>query len=163
MSGADYKNAKPATTVNFDALLNFAESEFTDEINGNRQSALPFMDSRIPIMLQKLRNRIGRIRISPAPGAIVRFRPGSRHDITGGRLSDAIDVMPLDATLAELYAAAQELPEVGGVGLYPDWEPMPGAHIDLRPRKADGSLYTWSGFKLADGRQVYRGIDEALA
>jgi len=120
------------------------------------------LDARIIFVLDALRERIGRLMISPAKGAITRIAPGSQHDISNGRLSVAIDVMPLDVSLSEFYEVARSMPEIGAIGLYPDWLPYPGAHIDLRKRKANGTLATWSGIKNAAGKQVYGGINEAL-
>lgn len=144
-----------AASIDWSRVSNFTPPEFYGQLTR--------LDAGVVFALQKLRDKIGRIIISPIGAqAIARERPGSWHDVTGGKLSKAIDIMPIDATLETLYEAAKTIPEIGGIGLYPDWDPYPGAHIDLRERKPGGGLATWSRFKLADGSTVDRGINEAL-
>lgn len=144
-----------AASIDWSRIPDFSPGEFHGELSR--------LDAGVVFALQKLRDRIGRIIISPVGSeAIARKKPGTWHDVTGGKLSKAIDIMPIDSSLEELYQAVKTIPEIGGVGVYPDWLPYPGAHIDLRARKPGGGLATWSGIKLADGSQVYRGIDEAF-
>lgn len=144
----------PASHLDWSQVQYFKPDEFHGQLD--------HLDSNVVLELDALRGMVGRIMVSPAPGAVARFQPGSQHDMTNGRLSLAIDIMPLDVSLADFYKAAQTRVRIGGVGLYPDWLPHPGAHIDLRDRKPDGSQATWSGLKIA-GVQQYRGIQEALA
>lgn len=143
-----------ADTIYWGRIIGFEPSEF--------QQQLHYLDAGVIFALVKLREKVGRIKISPAPGSIARNKPGSMHDISDNKLSLAIDVMPLDVSLSEFYQAAREIKEIGGIGLYPDWLPFPGAHIDLRKRKFNGALATWSGIKNAEGKQIYGGINEAL-
>ena len=149
-----------AQYVNWALVPNFSESEF--------QNQLHLLDRNVLYALQKLRNKIGRILISPAPGAIARTDEsgkGSMHyagmDNGKKRLSQAIDIMPLDVDLKTAYRAAKYIPEIGAVGVYPDWQPYPGLHIDLRTRKAGFEIAKWSGL-MVEGQQVYRSVNEAF-
>jgi hypothetical protein len=63
--------------------------------------------------------------------------------------------MLVSGDLIENYHAA--LKEFGGVGVYPDWMPYPGLHIDGREDKA-----TWAGV-LRGGRQTYVPVSEVIA
>ncbi|MEW8346757.1 MAG: hypothetical protein AB2687_00470 [Candidatus Thiodiazotropha taylori] len=93
--------------------------------------------------------------VSPAPGATCRDYGSetSRHYAVG-RLADAIDIMLISGDLEENYRIALE--RFGGVGVYPDWQPYPGLHIDGRPGAA-----TWAGIK-DGGVQVYVPVDEVF-
>lgn len=144
----------PATSLDWSQIKYFSPDEF--------QGELANLDSNVVLELDALRSIVGRIIVSPAPGAVARFDLSSQHDKTNGRLSVAIDVMPRDVSLSTFYEVVKERFRIGGVGLYPDWVPYPGAHIDLRARKSSGGQATWSGINVA-GKQVYRGINEALA
>lgn len=103
--------------------------------------------------------------VSPAPGATVRLsgNPASRHYAVG-RLSDAVDVLvPPGVSLRELVDLARiAVPAIGGIGVYPHWQPSHGLHLDARPRKPSGDLYTWGGV-LVDGAQRYVSLETALA
>jgi hypothetical protein len=94
--------------------------------------------------------------VSPAPGATCRTtgRETSRHYAVG-RLADAIDLMLISGDLETNYRFALE--RFGGVGVYPDWEPYPGLHLDGRP-----GGHTWAGIR--DGRgQVYVPVSRVFA
>lgn len=144
-----------AASIDWSRVKYFQESEFFGQTL--------YVDAEVVFALDKLREKVGRLMISPVgPDAIVRRKPGTWHDITGGKLSKAIDIMPLDASLSQLYFSAQSIPEIGGIGLYPDWKPHPGAHIDLRVRKPGGGLAEWSGVIADNGVQVYRGVDKGF-
>lgn len=151
-SGLGYQASK----IDFKTVEGFSETEF--------QGQLHLLDAQVVFMLVKLRAKIGRIKISPAHGAIARTT-GSKTtmhyaDLSIDKLSLAIDIMPLDVDLKTAYEAAKTIREIGGIGLYPDWQPMAGLHLDLR-KKTNG-LALWAGLKI-NGKQVYRGINEALA
>ena len=157
MTSRKKTDAVPASEIDFSQIDGFTESEF--------QNQLHLLDSRVVYMVAALRKKIGRLRISPAPGAIARTS-GSKTTMhyaepAAGVLSQAIDVMPLDVDLKTAYAAAMQLKAIGGVGVYPDWLPLPGLHLDLRPRK-NNHIAQWAGVK-ENGKQIYKGVQEALA
>jgi len=147
-----------AANIDFDKIYGFSESEF--------QGQLHLLDANVIFVLQKLRSKIGRIQVSPAYGAIART-DGSKTTMHYANLKDnvlslAIDIMPIDADLKTAYKAAKEIKEIGAVGVYPDWKPRAGLHIDLRDRKANSSIAEWSGLATAQG-QIYRSVNEGFA
>ena len=76
---------------------------------------------------------------SPAHNAAVRGAPKSQH--VEGRAADikcpVVPAPELHRVICELHAAGK-LPALGGLGAYPGW-----VHVDVRPRKADGSIARW--------------------
>ncbi|TXR52066.1 hypothetical protein [Reinekea thalattae] len=120
----------------------------------------PNMDDDLLYRLDAFREEIGRaIIVSPAAGALGRLGSGnSYHNVlTWGKVR-AVDVMFPNATEDDLkgyYAVAVEY--FGGVGVYPDWLPYAGFHLDNRDTSA-----TWSGI-LVNDKQVYRGVSAAWA
>ncbi len=140
-------------SVDWDKIRYFTPAEF----GGNEN--LKHIDPRIIHALDDMRHRLGKpIRISPAPGALFRLTgsKNSRHYAVG-RLSDAIDIFP-ESSLREAYNAAVEVSAIGGIGVYPDWKPRPGMHIDGRPRKG-GRVANWMGRNQPGGGQFYAAID----
>lgn len=120
----------------------------------------PMMSTDLLLKLDQFRDEIGRpIQISPAPGAVGRIGTGnSRHNVTRWGEVQAVDVMFPGATMDDIkgyYEIARQI--FGGVGVYPDWKPEPGMHVDVRPGHA-----TWSG-ALVNGKQEYFTIERAWA
>ena len=135
-------------------LRHFTKSEYDHPFDGDVSH---LVDHSIVLALDELRAQLGcPIVISPAQGSIVRFSPGSQHDITGGRLSRAVDVFIPGCAMREVFNAAKSIPAIGGIGFYPDWKPRAGYHIDTRAR--NGHLATWMGRRTATG-QTYVGVD----
>ena len=151
--------------------------------SGVQQSALPelrnfspkefgiwwaLMNPDLLTRLDDFRDRLGfPVSISTAPGAIGRHtgNPSSQHHVTRGKIA-AVDVMPhwpLGGTKGELRQAYNLAVELGftGVGLYPDWSPRPGLHLDVRDDRQAGNPATWSGIKVA-GVQKYGAIEAAF-
>lgn len=114
-----------------------------------------------PVLLQKLdefaHNWGGSVIVSPAAGAIIRDDPTSQHHRF---LGNAIDVMLPDmVTKADANRAINVAKNVGftGIGIYPDWLPYAGMHLDVR----EGSRATWGGVDV-DGSQEYIAINKAV-
>lgn len=132
-------------------------------------SMLPFLDAGVPHALNILRERLGaRLLISRAVGAIARtWSIGSQHYCGGtsgrlGRISLACDLWVPGSTLREVYEAALATPAIGAFGAYPQWNTYPGIHVDLRPRKHNGSLGLWMARYQGTGKervQVYGALD----
>ena len=132
---------------------------------------LPFLDAGVPHALNLLRERLGaRLLVSRAVGAIARtWSQGSQHHVRLKQgclqiLSHACDLWIPESTLQEVYAAAQDVPAIGAYGAYPQWDTYPGVHIDIRPRKPDGSLALWMASYQGTGKgrtQVYGTLDWA--
>jgi len=139
----------------------------------------PMMNKKLLAKLDSLRGAWGEpIMISPALGAIGRTLPpghsnyNSRHNITRWGEVQAIDIMPLIKTADgvrgcdpfELKMAYNMAVDIGftGIGVYPDWLPHAGLHVDVRDDHAAGNPATWSGIKTAQG-QKYFGVNRGFA
>lgn len=143
----------------------------------------PLMSVELLKKLDAFRAELGYpVLISPAPGAIGRPIIGqddpaaesgaekSYHNYLMHGEVMAIDVMPVPphgATATERQRWVDVAKRVGfrGIGLYPDWQPRPGIHLDVRPVSAlnGGAVATWAGIKNDQGRQIYVGIERGLA
>lgn len=157
---AELRDAVPggdAMHTNTDGLRYFQASEFG--------AWWPYMDAGFLRALDEFRHRLGyRIMISPAPGSLGRVTGSttSQHHVSHGAVK-AADIMPfkvirgqrMGLALDELQRAFNIAVGVGftGIGVYPDWSPYPGMHVDLRADRAPGEPATWSRVKLADGSQ----------
>ena len=124
------------------------------------------MDSRLLALLDDFRDDLGEpVIVSPAPGAIGRhlgLKSKSWHNIDWRGAVRAIDIMiPGIKTMS--YGVAQDLIGLaqhvgfGGVGVYPDWHPLPGLHLDVRPQR-HGIATTWA--RRHDGK--YMSVEEAF-
>lgn len=143
----------------------------------------PLMSVELLKKLDAFRDRLGYpVSISPAPGAIGRPIIGqtdaaaesgaesSYHNYLMHGEIMALDVMPIPpggATPAERQRWVNIAREVGftGIGLYPDWKPRPGMHLDVRPvsaLRAGQAFASWSGVRDSSGNQVYTSIDAGL-
>ena len=58
-------------------------------------------------------------------------------------------------TARDLIGLAQRV-GFGGVGIYPDWHPLPGMHLDVRPQ-LHGAATTW-----ARRGGTYMSVEEAF-
>lgn len=150
--------------------------------------AAPFQASRIPnyfqphefqgwfdrmmkIQLERLnlyRHRWGMpVIVSPASGAVGRhlgLSSKSQHNYDRWGEVRATDIMPVGMeTAADRRRAYQIAKAVGftGIGIYPEWRPRAGLHVDSRVDRLPGNPATWSAFR-ENGRQVYYGIDKAI-
>ena len=121
----------------------------------------PLLDGDLLRKLDQFRDDLGsRVMVSPAKGAMGRFSDeGSQH--FPRPLVRAIDVMIPDATLWDAYKAARRT-GFHGIGLYPDWKPYHGAHLDMRPDRSGIAPALWAGIKTANG-QEYVEIGRAFA
>jgi len=143
----------------------------------------PLMSLDLLKKLDAFRDRLGYpVSISPAPGGIGRPIIGSEDQAaeSGAEKSYhnylvhgevmAIDVMPQPpggATPLERQRWVNVARDVGftGIGLYPDWKPRPGIHLDVRPVSAlkPGQGYAaWAGVRDQSGKQIYTSIDAGL-
>ncbi len=142
----------------------------------------PLMSEKLLIKLDEFRRRLGYpVTISPAYGAIGRpvIRLGKETDneevldnatqhnyLKWGEIR-AIDVMPRPpngVTPAERRRWFEIARAVGftGIGIYPDWKPTAGIHVDVRVDHREGDPATWAGVKGPDGKQTYTGIGRAF-
>jgi len=125
--------------------------------------------------LDQFRDDLGEpIQVSPAPGAVARtLGPGSSslHNITKYGQTYAVDVLiPPGHSLRETYRAARAARLFSGLGVYPDWQPRPGLHLDVRhrapsnptPEASPSDPARWAGVDDGDGGQRYVAIDEVI-
>lgn len=142
-------------------LTYFKESEF--ERNGRN-----WFDSCHPkllVLTDVFRRMWGApIEISPHPKAIGRHDGDSYHNVDQHGWVMALDVMPhtmYDQRRSTDALAIASRIGFGGFGLYPDWEPRPGIHLDIRPRTSK-YITKWGGIDV-DGTQKYVKFDIALS
>ena len=154
-------------------LRHFTESEFRSWGN--------LIDEDLLLMVDEFRHQWGSpTRVSPVNGAIGRHmgpEAKSQHNIDRWGKVKAIDLMPMvklsggaltGMTLHEMNLAYQIAKKIGftGIGIYPDWKPVPGIHLDNRADRESGSPATWAGIRkvLPGGKstQRYVSIEEVL-
>lgn len=117
-------------------------------------------------MIDDFREKWGAsVTVSPAPGAIGRTNGNGFHNYIKHGSIKAIDLFPKGMDGPDDYRRAVECAtEAGalGIGVYPDWRPTPGVHLDIgvRPGRAVGNPATWSAFKI-NGEQEYFGLERA--
>lgn len=151
---------RPSVTVD---LEHFLPAEF--------RHWWPWMAETQVLSLDRFRHRLAdvvgqanaAVLISPNEDALGRHGGAlgrSRHNVDAYGLVYATDVLlpHVDLTDEPLARRVIDLAcEVfGGVGLYLEWQPHNGLHLDSRPHKRDGSSATWCR---ADGE--YLALDEA--
>ena len=129
------------------------------------------LDNKLLLGLDKLRELWGHpIMISPAPGSLGREGGSekSQHypDLNG--VVRAADIMPtingrgLNASeLTQFYNLVRSMNWFSGVGVYPDWKPYPGLHLDTRTDRMADNPAKWAGIQTASG-QKYIGVEEVL-
>lgn len=133
----------------------------------------PLMSNDLLLKLDEFRERWGGpVSISRASGAIGRDdEPDdtSQHNpIRWGEVR-AVDVIPSDMdTPGDRQRAFEIARDVGftGIGVYPDWSPSPGLHLDVRSDREPGDPAVWAGVQELqdDGetRQVYVAIERGF-
>ena len=118
-------------------------------------AALPFLSVGLLQKLDEFRERLGRpVMISPAPGALIRFGKGDESQHTYGRAGDIM--LPDGPDLETAYNVAKAV-GFTGIGVYPDWKPYPGLHLDTRRLEAGQAIATWAGVR-ENGKQVYTSV-----
>ena len=129
------------------------------------------MDKSLLALLDEFRHRWGApVRISPAQGAVGRTYGSGFHNYRKHGSVKAVDVFPEGLRTKEDYDRAREIlvavkgdlgiPDIG-IGLYPDWKPAPGLHIDVGDRGKDDGIGEWSGLATGpNGEQQYFSITD---
>lgn len=120
---------------------NFAVDEFHCGC-GDPRCHVTLVHPRLVEVLQTLRDRLARpLRLSSG------YRCLAHNERVGGRARSfhtrgmAADVACGDEAVAELAEAAAEVPAIGGIGAYPA---RGFVHLDVRPRRLDGTPVRWS-------------------
>lgn len=121
----------------------------------------PLMSTELLQKLDEFRHRLGvPVMISPASGSLGRYLGPtslSQHNVDMWGEVRAADVMFSGVDLETAYQIAKDV-GFTGIGAYPDWNPKPGLHLDVR----QAPLALWSGIK-ESGQQVYKSISEAFS
>ena len=127
----------------------------------------PLMDQDLLTRLDIFRAALGSpVIVSSAVGGIGRETASgldgfsSLHNVIKWGAVRAVDVMLPQATLQQGYQAARSA-GFTGIGVYPDWTPYHGMHLDNRPDRPVNNPALWSGLKTAQG-QIYKGINEVI-
>jgi len=125
----------------------------------------PLMSAELLTRLDTFRARLGApVEISPAEGAVGRRlgrADSSQHNIDRWGEVRAIDVMPVGVPLERAYQVAREV-GFTGIGLYPDWSPRPGLHLDVREDRTASAPALWAGIN-DGGTQRYVAISRVIA
>ena len=125
------------------------------------------MDTRLLVLLDSLRHQWGAaIMISPATGSLGRSLGNSlsQHNIDKWGQVRAADVFVEGVNSIPTAAAFIDLAtDVGftGIGIYPDWEPSIGFHLDTRVDARPGRPAKWGGVRTMQG-QRYVTLSDAL-
>jgi len=99
--------------------------------------------------------RVGGIAyVSPASGSLGRYLGDdkhSQHNIDFHGEIRAADIMIEGITLDDAYSIARQLRLFSGIGVYPQWTPAPGLHLDVRETRSPESPALWARI---DGQYV---------
>lgn len=141
-------------------LRHFSEDEFRD--------SWPHMSLRLLFLMDALRHQWGAsITISPVTGALGRRNGAS--DPTQHNIDRWGEVRAADVFLAGMDCRNTANRAVGlamrtgftGIGIYPDWSPSPGMHLDVRITAEPGDPALWG--MLDDGNGQYQvHLEDAL-
>lgn len=131
----------------------------------------PLINKELLIKLDDFRGQWGHpVMISPAFGAIGRTlspTDNSQHNVARWGEVRAVDIMPIIQTpdgrrrgmeKNELMQAYQLALRTGfhGVGVYPEWRPYVGLHVDVREDRDSNNPAKW-----ARVNGIYTGVAEA--
>lgn len=122
---------------------------------------------RLLVLLDSFRHQWGRpVTISPVNGAIGRRmnRAETQHNIERWGEVRALDIFAEGLTTrGDMERAVGLAMRTGftGIGVYPDWQPHPGLHLDVRTSEAPGDPALWGGLDDGEG-QYYVGYETAL-
>lgn len=126
-------------------LDNFAPGEFErGGINWWK-----YADPELLVRMQVFRERAGQALFISGHRRALGRRDGhssqSMHNVDMHGMLYAADLMPENGAepgeMRRLVVIAREL--FSGVGVYPDWSPMPGLHVDTRPSRRPGDPAVW--------------------
>lgn len=129
------------------------------------------MSNDLLVKLDEFRERWGApVSISAATGALGREiqdeEPNSatQHNVLRWGEVRAADVIPKGMdTGADRQRAYRIARDIGftGIGVYPDWKPGPGLHLDVRSSRQADNPSLWTGLNI-DGSQQYVAIDRGF-
>ena len=105
------------------------------------------------------------VRINKVKGALGRhagLMSKSQHNVDRWGHVMAVDCHAPRVSLFEQYRVAFELDMFHGIGIYPDWLPYPGVHVDVRHGYNSKNPAQWGALRQSDGKQVYVGLRGCL-
>jgi len=126
----------------------------------------PLMNQDVLLKLDLFRSLLGApVIISSAAGGIGREKQSgqgfdSLHNVLKWGQVRAVDVMLPFSTLQQGYDAARAA-GFSGIGVYPDWKPSHGMHLDNRPTRSSDAPALWSGVSV-NGSQQYGSISQVV-
>jgi len=127
----------------------------------------PFMDAGLLLGLDEFRGILGaRVNVSKARGAMGRLKDEFKDSPHFPRpLVLAVDVMLPESSLEEGFQAACAA-GFTGIGVYPDWHPFHGMHLDMRTEHPPGRPALWSARAVKGNddkiKQVYGAIGDVI-
>lgn len=132
----------------------------------------PKMNPKLINALEEMAGRIPyKVMISPHSGALGRKNGSttSQHHYCGdGDLVNAADIMFLKngegltrQELTQLFKDVKAMNLFSGIGVYPDWQPVSGMHLDIRPNRTAFKPALWGAKKVA-GNQKYVDVNNVL-
>lgn len=125
------------------------------------QGFYSLLDPALKEMLDNFREEWGApVTISPAPGAVGRTTGRGFHNYKKHGSIKAVDIMPAGFDSPEDFRRGFEtaiLAGARGIGIYPDWKPQPGMHIDVGQRAGRSDTYVakWSAFRVGVSQKYY--------
>lgn len=140
-------------------IENFKKQEFREWFHR--------MSPRIICFIDLLRHKWGYpIDVSRHPHALGRNGKGtSQHFWENWGEVRAIDCHPRRILTADDARRIVDLAiDCGftGIGFYPQWNPRPGLHLDVRDNRKMGDPAMWGGVLNGNGKQIYVSMDEAF-
>ena len=126
------------------------------------------LDEELKTVIDEFRHLWGdAVTVSPAPGSIGREYGRGFHNYAKHGTIKAIDLMPSNFNDHIDFKRAYEIAKQAGargIGIYPDWRPSAGIHLDVgrRPGRVKGYVAKWSGFRQLDGTQKFFSINKAF-
>lgn len=120
----------------------------------------PIMNPKLIDALEEMAGRIKyKVMISPHSGALGRKNGSttSQHYYSGkGDFVNAADIMFIKngegltrEEITQLYKEIKAMNLFSGIGVYPDWQPMAGMHLDVRSDRTAFNPALWGGKKVA--------------
>jgi len=136
------------------------------EFNRGSEKWFDLMSVRLLVLLDTFRlNYSSFVLVSPHPSAVGRRDDSSsQHNIAKWGEVRAVDVLPSGmngrTAMRQAIAMAKEI-GLTGIGIYPDWEPSPGLHLDVRQNQQPLDPVLWGGVDDGSG-QYYVDVETAL-
>ena len=148
-------------------MIHFTRKEFIR----NGVQWFGYLAKELPEMLDAFREQWGApVHVSPSQWALGRHNGTdgtSQHNVDRDGILRAVDLMPEGIkTRADMERAVDIAKRVGftGIGVYPDWRPRPGIHVDTREDRVRNNPAQWGAVRdTPSAKQRYTSTHEALS